>query len=168
MTAVVYLISNEKNRSYVGITGNINRRLKEHNNGRGARYTKKGTWHVILTVNNLTRQQAAQLEYKIKRTSLTKKESTCNPIYNRVCKISKALRSKRWTKKATPTACLDIQVTLHHHCISKYVSVPTYVEVVPSYQQKGCVLQSEKDSCWDNLFTISRFHQENKKQGVVL
>ena len=68
LPSLVYALEAKKsNHSYVGVTDNFKRRLKEHNGqsgkGRGARYTKGRAWRPIFRVTGLpTRRQALQLE----------------------------------------------------------------------------------------------------------
>ena len=69
---VYLLIHNEHNKTYLGITNNTKRRLRQHNceiKG-GAKYTssnlKNGKWKYYLTINNLTKSQALSYERIIK------------------------------------------------------------------------------------------------------
>lgn len=46
----MYILKNPDGLLYTGITNDMARRLKAHNTGRGARYTKgKGPWEVAYT-----------------------------------------------------------------------------------------------------------------------
>ena len=50
MSYYVYLIVSKvkkKTISYVGYTNNINNRIKLHNNGKGAKFTKGKKWKLI-------------------------------------------------------------------------------------------------------------------------
>ena len=70
MKYVVYLIiTSAKNKtiSYVGYTNNIDKRLKLHNSGKGAKFTKGKKWKLIYSQNYKTKNRAMQEEYKLKK-----------------------------------------------------------------------------------------------------
>jgi putative endonuclease len=69
----VYLLRCADKTLYTGITINISRRMKQHNTGRGAKYTRARSPVILVSLYVLSnRSEASQLEYKIK--SMTKKE----------------------------------------------------------------------------------------------
>jgi len=66
----VYLIaSKNKNRtiSYVGYTNNINRRLKLHNNSKGAKFTRGRKWKLVYYKKYYNKILAMKEEYKLKK-----------------------------------------------------------------------------------------------------
>tara|TARA_Y100000741_G_scaffold303046_1_gene244835 strand:+ start:46 stop:282 length:237 start_codon:yes stop_codon:yes gene_type:complete len=66
----VYLIvSKVKNRtiSYVGYTNNIKRRLKLHNNSKGAKFTKGKKWKLVYYKSYDNKILAMKEEYKLKK-----------------------------------------------------------------------------------------------------
>ena len=70
MTFYVYLIvSKVKKRtfSYVGYTNNIDNRLKLHNQGRGAKFTRGKKWKLIYYKNYSSKKLAMIEEYKLKK-----------------------------------------------------------------------------------------------------
>ena len=70
MKYVVYLIiTSAKNKtiSYVGYTNNIEKRLKLHNSGKGAKFTKGKKWKLAYSQNYKSKIKAMQEEYKLKR-----------------------------------------------------------------------------------------------------
>ena len=76
---IVYLLKNTcNNRTYLGITNNSKRRLRQHNGELkgGARYTRsfKGTgeWKYHLKINNLTKCEALSIE----RTAKNKRKGS--------------------------------------------------------------------------------------------
>tara|TARA_B100000989_G_scaffold255199_1_gene204042 strand:- start:1307 stop:1561 length:255 start_codon:yes stop_codon:yes gene_type:complete len=82
MSYFVYLIiSKVKNRtiSYVGYTANLNKRINEHNNGTGAKFTRGRRWKLIYFKKYITKSKAMIEEYKLKKNyklrRLIKKES---------------------------------------------------------------------------------------------
>ena len=70
MAYYVYLILSKtmnKNISYVGYTNNIEKRLKLHNSGKGAKFTKGKKWKLIYFKKYKSKIKAMQEEYKLKK-----------------------------------------------------------------------------------------------------
>tara|TARA_B110000196_G_C20723795_1_gene465423 strand:- start:334 stop:588 length:255 start_codon:yes stop_codon:yes gene_type:complete len=70
MTFFVYVLSNyNKNRltTYVGYTNNIEKRLKLHNKGKGAKFTRGRKWKLIYNEKFKTKKEAISREYYIKK-----------------------------------------------------------------------------------------------------
>ena len=70
MTYSVYLIGNYKKSkltTYVGYTNNLKKRLKLHNSGKGAKFTRGRRWKIIYTEKYDTRNEAKSREYYIKK-----------------------------------------------------------------------------------------------------
>jgi putative endonuclease len=93
MTYCVYLLINtNNNKTYVGITNNINRRIRQHNKELvgGARYTTmnldNGQWIYYGFINNLLKNTSLSLEKKIKIKSKKLKGST--PLEKRINAIN--------------------------------------------------------------------------------
>ena len=66
----VYVINcdhNSKSTTYVGYTNNLKKRLKLHNRGKGARFTRGRLWKVIYTEKYDTKKEAMSREYYIKK-----------------------------------------------------------------------------------------------------
>jgi putative endonuclease len=65
---VYLLITENKNRyiSYVGFTNDINKRLKLHNTGKGAKFTKGRKWTLIYKKRYKSKSIAMKEEYKLK------------------------------------------------------------------------------------------------------
>ena len=65
---VYILISKYKNKlfTYVGYTVNLKKRLKLHNSGKGAKYTRGKKWKIIYSKKFSTKNIAMSNEYKIK------------------------------------------------------------------------------------------------------
>ena len=63
----VYILKCADNSLYTGITSNLTRRLKEHLNGRGGRYTKVfGAKRMVYKEACLDRSTALKREFQIK------------------------------------------------------------------------------------------------------
>lgn len=69
MYFVYLLVSKNKNRtiSYVGYTNNIKRRLKLHNNSKGAKFTKGKKWKLAYYKRYDNKILAMKEEYKLKK-----------------------------------------------------------------------------------------------------
>ena len=70
-------ISNNKKKTYVGYTNNLEKRLKSHNSNKGAKSTKGYKWELIFKKKFLLKSKAMSYEYKLKkdrkkRTSILK------------------------------------------------------------------------------------------------
>ena len=70
MTYYIYLIvSKVKNKSisYVGYTNNIENRIKLHNAGKGAKFTKGRKWILAYKKKFTSKKKAMIEEYKLKK-----------------------------------------------------------------------------------------------------
>ena len=69
MNYYVYIIksTNYDSRTYVGWTNNLNNRLKAHNTGKGAKFTRGRKWRIIYFEKLPSRKKAMQREYVIKK-----------------------------------------------------------------------------------------------------
>ena len=69
MYFVYLLVAKNKNRtiSYVGYTNNINKRLKLHNNSKGAKFTKGKKWKLAYFKRYDNKILAMKEEYKLKK-----------------------------------------------------------------------------------------------------
>jgi len=57
---------NKTNITYVGYTNNLNKRIKLHNSGKGAKFTRGRKWKLIYKEKYNTKSQAISREYYIK------------------------------------------------------------------------------------------------------
>ena len=72
----VYIIMCKDKTLYTGITINIKKRLLDHENSRGAKYTKnRGPFTLIYSEKSLNRAEASQREYQIKKMTRAQKLS---------------------------------------------------------------------------------------------
>jgi len=70
MSFYVYMLLSTdrlKNKTYVGYTSNLYKRLNEHNNNKGAKSTKGYKWKIIFKKKFLNKSHALSYEYKLKR-----------------------------------------------------------------------------------------------------
>ena len=70
MVYFVYLIKTTKgylNKSYVGYTNNILKRLDKHNSNLGAKSTKGYKWELVYKKKFYSKNKALSFEYKLKK-----------------------------------------------------------------------------------------------------
>lgn len=73
MSWFLYILECADASYYTGITTDIDRRIDEHNTGKGAKYTQgRGPVSVVYTENFEDRSQASKREFEIK--TLTKEQ----------------------------------------------------------------------------------------------
>ncbi len=71
----VYLLRCSDGSLYCGITKDPDRRVQEHNDGIGCRYTRsRRPVQIVWSTDTLTKSEAYKEEYRIKRLSKTAKE----------------------------------------------------------------------------------------------
>jgi len=66
----VYILQSRKTgKLYIGHTDNVARRIKEHNTGRGGKYTQQnGPWRLLYNESHPDRSSAAKRERYLKST----------------------------------------------------------------------------------------------------
>ena len=70
MVYYVYLIKTQDgyiNKSYVGYTNDLSRRIHEHNNNLGAKSTKGYKWELVYKKRFYLKNKALSFEYKLKK-----------------------------------------------------------------------------------------------------
>lgn len=71
----LYMLRLSDNSLYCGITKNLDRRLREHEQGRGSKYVKgRLPLNLVYTEKHENRRKAMQREMEIKKWSKKKKE----------------------------------------------------------------------------------------------
>ena len=69
MKYFVYLLISQQNKriiTYVGYTNNIKKRLKLHNDSKGAKFTRGRKWKIIYKKSYNTKSEAMKNEYILK------------------------------------------------------------------------------------------------------
>ena len=75
---VVYILECQDKTLYTGITNNLERRISQHENGQGAKYTKgRGPFEIKYTESCVDKSQALQRESEIKKLSRVQKLGLC-------------------------------------------------------------------------------------------
>lgn len=74
-----YILKCKDGTYYTGWTNNLEKRLKDHNDGRGAKYTKPRLPVVLVYYEAFeTKEEAMQREYAIKQLTRAEKEKLMN------------------------------------------------------------------------------------------
>ena len=70
----VYIVKCKDGTLYTGITNNLDKRIKTHNKGKGAKYTKsRRPVRLVISKGGFTRSEALRLEIKVKKQPRAKK-----------------------------------------------------------------------------------------------
>ena len=83
MTYFVYLIGCNKNNkltTYVGYTSNLKKRIKLHNEGKGAKFTKGRKWKIAYKKKYNNKSKAMKEEYKLKKNIKLRNKIKANYI----------------------------------------------------------------------------------------
>lgn len=76
---IVYILQCNDDSLYTGYTVNIEERLKLHEAGKGAKYTRgRGPFRLVYTERYSTKSEALKREYEIKQWSRAKKLALIN------------------------------------------------------------------------------------------
>ena len=70
MSFFVYMLrtnDTKKTKTYVGYTNDLKKRLVDHNNSKGAKYTKGTIWDIIYKKKYLSKSRAMKEEYLLKK-----------------------------------------------------------------------------------------------------
>ena len=77
MSYCVYLIISKnlkRNKSYVGYTKNLKKRIALHNSNKGAKSTKGYHWELLYKRDFETKSEAMSFEYKLKKNRMLRKK----------------------------------------------------------------------------------------------
>lgn len=70
----IYILKCSDGTLYTGITNNLDKRIKQHNEGKGAKYTRgRGPVALVKFFTRFTKGEALKLEYQIKQLSKEEK-----------------------------------------------------------------------------------------------
>lgn len=74
-----YIVKCADNSLYTGWTNNLEKRIKDHNDGKGAKYTKSRRPVILAYYEKFaTKEEAMSREYAIKKLSRRQKEALIN------------------------------------------------------------------------------------------
>jgi putative endonuclease len=68
MSFIVYMLKSNSGKpiTYVGYTNNLTKRIKLHNSGKGAKFTRGRKWILIYKEKLMSKKEAISREYYIK------------------------------------------------------------------------------------------------------
>jgi len=132
---VCYIIESEvSNRTYVGITNNLKRRLRQHQGELvgGAKYTRIGKpWLLVAYVSGFqTHKQVLQFEWMLKRMP----PKSIRGIRGRAVKLAGLVRRLQWTKRAPLSKTVPLVIhsanSEFRNVLHKYgSSLPAHISV---------------------------------------
>tara|TARA_B100001248_G_scaffold133321_1_gene100097 strand:+ start:156 stop:419 length:264 start_codon:yes stop_codon:yes gene_type:complete len=69
MSYYVYMLKSKGSKpiTYVGYTNNLSKRIKLHNHGKGAKFTRGRSWRLIYKEHFKSKREAISREYYIKK-----------------------------------------------------------------------------------------------------
>ena len=70
---IIKTIKGKSNKTYVGYTNDVEKRLKTHNLNKGAKSTKGHKWILIYKKRFKTKNEAMSFEYKLKKNRKQRK-----------------------------------------------------------------------------------------------
>lgn len=129
MEWICYIIHN-KNCSYVGITNNIEKRLKKHNQelSGGAKYTKligKGWKYICIIEGFKNKIDCLRFEWAVKHYPPKNKTG----IYNRLRKLEGVLNKDKWTSKSPDSKDYKLKIVWYElGYILEDIELPDYIE----------------------------------------
>jgi predicted GIY-YIG superfamily endonuclease len=130
------LHSADGKRTYVGITNNLTRRLRQHNGeiSGGAKYTKRDDsrpWTVVLTVHGFrTKVEALQFEWAFHHMK------GARGLSGRVVKLRGLLRKRQWTRSAPAASAVPLTIRVyageqHDMLMTALDPLPPHCTLVP-------------------------------------
>ena len=76
MNFYVYMLKSKSSKpiTYVGYTNDLTKRIKLHNNGKGAKSTKGYKWKIIYKKKFISKSKAMSYEYILKNNKIKRKK----------------------------------------------------------------------------------------------
>ena len=77
MQFYVYLlksVGSKRNKTYVGYTKDLKKRISLHNKGKGAKATRGYKWKIIFKKRFISKNKAMSFEYKLKKNRILRKK----------------------------------------------------------------------------------------------
>lgn len=107
-----YLLTSYK-RTYIGITNNLDRRIRQHNNiiKGGAKCTRGRIWLYHIIVANFTKSEALKFEYRWKRAK---------NLNNRIKKLVELLLNEEWKDKMINNSKIKLNFNALQDAVRRY------------------------------------------------
>ena len=71
---LIHSVASKKNKTYVGYTKNLKKRIFLHNNNKGAKSTKGYKWKIIFKKKFISKSAAMSFEYRLKKNRMLRKK----------------------------------------------------------------------------------------------
>jgi predicted GIY-YIG superfamily endonuclease len=154
MVWLCYLIKSlDSNKTYIGCTNNLLRRLDDHNNinkGRGAKYTRGERWVPACYVTGFqTHSQCLSFEWKFKnmrkhRTKSNKKIKQLslsdipykygkNTLHDRVLDLYSLVHLEKWTSKCPNASTIPLIINWIDPNLQYDIQLPDYVDEITDF-----------------------------------
>lgn len=115
MATTVYLLQGQRNKTYVGASCDLTKRLRQHNGeiaGGAAQTRGARPWTVQCTVTGFeTRQHALQFEFAWRRVHRRMRPRPPYTLQGRRASLERLLSLPRWSRNAPPAAACRLCVT---------------------------------------------------------
>ena len=159
---LVYAIADaESNKTYVGATNNLKRRLRQHNRelAGGAKYTATGAnWKPIWTVHGFwSNKEALQFEWSCKhivggggkKSKKNIRKAVGAGVDGRVKNLERVINYPQWTQKAPPSKDRDLLIRWYFPWTNRPAQFqhPENVEMIEAQQLYD--VENDSDSSFD-------------------
>jgi putative endonuclease len=128
----------DTNKTYIGATLDVLRRVAEHNGTKkGAKYTRGHKWHVICYISGFeTKNQCLSFEKNFQRMYRQRRKNKYakyykgnNHVVSRLIDLC-ALVSKKWSRYVPEPALVPLQINwIIETTLDDEITVPTYITV---------------------------------------
>ena len=71
---LIHSVGSKKNKTYVGYTKNLEKRIFLHNNNKGAKSTKGYKWKIIFKKRFISKSEAMSFEYRLKKNRMLRRK----------------------------------------------------------------------------------------------
>lgn len=138
------LLSANGRCTYVGVTNNMDRRLRQHNGALvgGAKYTSAASrqpWRVVCTITGFRNQvEALQFEWALHHATRVARRSFGSGLPARWRKLQYVCAKARWTSLAPPAADVSLRIAVQEveHTLDA-AKLPPHVTVVHAGQESN-------------------------------
>ena len=94
-----YIVQCSDGTLYTGWTNDLNKRIKAHNNGKGAKYTKpRLPVELVYAKEHATKEEAMKDEYRIKQLPRQDKQKLCREYEEEQSKTSNESANRYWNE----------------------------------------------------------------------
>jgi predicted GIY-YIG superfamily endonuclease len=138
------IVSHNSNKTYVGITNNFEKRLRQHNGELvgGAKYTHDGRpWRLAAMIKGFQEhKQVLQFEwalkyetksinkYRYEKTIYGTTKKIISPLYRRGLALMKLIKKDKWTSLSIESSYIPLKICWYNNCIiPNNYNLPYYI-----------------------------------------